>query len=156
ELDTAVDLGTHLHGSQNSRERLQLAERIGRALANVHNHGISHNDLYSKHVYVTPASGTIRFIDWQRSCRHRFVSWRLRCRDLATLNATVAEDFLSGPERSFCLAAYLQESEPRGSRRRLLLSKVMRRVTWLTKHLVQNKKIALMRRGHAPLPGQNR
>src|SRR5262249_10115353 len=47
-------------------------------------------------------------LDWQRSRHRRAVSWRLRCRDLAVLDATLHEALASDPLRLRCLRAYVR------------------------------------------------
>jgi tRNA A-37 threonylcarbamoyl transferase component Bud32 len=91
-------------------ERLRFARRLGEALAALHNAGFDHPDLYSKHLLVNPEDETISFLDWQRSCRRRWVTWRRRCRDLAALEATLAPELTSVRERRACLRTYCRQS----------------------------------------------
>src|SRR5438128_12125803 len=88
--------------------RRLLARRIGCVLAEMHDAGFRHGDLYSKHVHANLARQTIHFLDWQRAQRRRRLSWVCRLHDLAALDATLNDDLASPRERLICLAAYLK------------------------------------------------
>src|SRR5438128_2067931 len=93
--------------------RRSLARRLGRLLASVHDAGFWHADLYSKHVHVHPTQGTIHFLDWQRAqCRRRLGCQR-RLSDLASLDATLADELATPRERLACLRAYLRACQAR-------------------------------------------
>jgi tRNA A-37 threonylcarbamoyl transferase component Bud32 len=114
-LIRAIDSATELRDfSQENldapeRRRRKFAQRLGVALAQFHNAGFNHPDLYSKHVLITQEGRGIYFLDWQRSTRRPFLGWRQRCHDLAALDATIAEQLASMPERVACLRAYLRK-----------------------------------------------
>ena len=76
----------------------------------MHDAGFDHPDLYSKHVLVSSLDGRISFLDWQRSHVRRFVDWKSRWRDLAALDATLAEELATPRERLACLCAYLRST----------------------------------------------
>src|SRR5262249_28265580 len=101
ELTEAKDLRVFLqdHGQAPPIRRRRFAGKLGEALAQLHNAGFDHPDLYSKHVLVNADDETISFLDWQRSRRRRRVAWRHRCRDLAALEATLPGDLASVRER---------------------------------------------------------
>ncbi len=90
-------------------ERMALAEKLGRELARMHAAGFCHRDLYSKHVLVgrNEKGWTFCFLDWQRGKHVRRVNWLARLRDLATLDASLADDLASRRERLLCWQAYL-------------------------------------------------
>src|SRR5262249_37384636 len=67
--------------------------------------GFQHGDLDAKHVFVSADGASVYFLDWQRS-RRGVVSPRQRIRDLAALDATLAEKLASEQERLACLEAY--------------------------------------------------
>ena len=97
----------------SARGRRRLAVRLGEELARIHAAGFDHPDLYSKHVLVGPELGGglgFYFLDWQRSRRRRRVSWAIRCRDLAALDATLAEDLATSRDRLAFLQAYLRRA----------------------------------------------
>jgi len=104
------DLNRFLYDHQDLPGGLRgrLAETLGTALAQLHDAGIDHADLFGKHVLIDPHSERICFLDWQRARRHTFVPWSLRCADLAALNATLAENLCCPRERLHCLLAYLR------------------------------------------------
>jgi tRNA A-37 threonylcarbamoyl transferase component Bud32 len=93
------------------RDRRDFARRLGVALACLHNAGFEHPDLYSKHVLVNrnppPGRQAVCFLDWQRSRRCAHVGWATRWRDLAALDATLADELASPRLRLRALHAYL-------------------------------------------------
>jgi tRNA A-37 threonylcarbamoyl transferase component Bud32 len=117
-LTDAVELRWFLYHSRNQSLRRDLARRLGIALACMHNAGFNHGDLYSKHIFVSNDGSRVQFLDWQRSRRGQ-VAERQRIRDLAALDATLAEVLASVRERLACLRAYLnahKETVPLSSR----------------------------------------
>ena len=110
-IESATELRDFSHENLEApeRRRRKFAQRLGVALAQFHNAGFNHPDLYSKHVLVTQEGRGIYFLDWQRSSRRRFLPWRHRWHDLAALDATLAEQLASMPERVICLRAYLRK-----------------------------------------------
>jgi tRNA A-37 threonylcarbamoyl transferase component Bud32 len=118
-LPGTVDLRQYLRDRAGSApaERYHFARRLGASLADIHAAGFDHPDLYAKHILVAPATGQCYLLDWQRSRHHRRVGWRRRCRDLAALDATLAEEFATERERLACLRGYLEASAPPTARR---------------------------------------
>jgi tRNA A-37 threonylcarbamoyl transferase component Bud32 len=99
----------------SGRLRRRVAVGLGKALARLHAAGFDHPDLYSKHVFVSQGTDEgfrFHFLDWQRSRRRRQVNWAIRHRDLATLDATLAEELASARDRLACLRAYLRGAGP--------------------------------------------
>jgi tRNA A-37 threonylcarbamoyl transferase component Bud32 len=106
-VEGVVDLRTFLkEHCHTPRQRRDFARRLGVALARLHA-GFRHPDLYAKHVLVRPADGTIHFLDWLRARCGR-PGLDSCCRDLAALDATLAEHLASPRERLTCLHAYLR------------------------------------------------
>ncbi len=90
--------------------RRRLAVQLGEEVARIHDAGFDHPDLYSKHIRVAnQPDGDVRFyfLDWQRSRQRARVRWAIRCRDLAALDATLAEDLATSRDRLAFLHAYL-------------------------------------------------
>jgi tRNA A-37 threonylcarbamoyl transferase component Bud32 len=148
-LTQAVELRQHLQGMNQTGERRRLARRLGAALARMHEAGFDHPDLYSKHVFVSADGHDFHFLDWQRSRLGRMNN-RRRVRDLAALNATMAEELAGSRERLACLTAYItaacgsasaevSASEKRQARdfRRFLFSAVRRE----TERLLHKRRI---------------
>jgi tRNA A-37 threonylcarbamoyl transferase component Bud32 len=110
ELSDAVDLRHFLgqRGQASPRQRRRFAHALGEALARLHAAGFAHADLYSKHVLVDPTCETIHVLDWQRALRAVRIGWCRRCRDLAALDATLADELATPRERLVCLLAYLR------------------------------------------------
>jgi heptose I phosphotransferase len=107
-IDNGVDLACYLRGQLTTDHRCRLARDLGAAIARIHEAGLVHPDLYAKHILISPADGRVYFLDWQRSQRIRLVPWRRRCRDLAALHATVADEIARPRERLLCLLAYMR------------------------------------------------
>ncbi len=115
DLRTLLLAGRTCDGTPDDRRlraRLtsRLAVALGRELAHLHDAGFDHPDLFAKHILAGPAADTFRFciLDWQRSRYRRQVSWQLRCRDLAVLDATLLDALASDRLRLRCLRAYWQ------------------------------------------------
>jgi tRNA A-37 threonylcarbamoyl transferase component Bud32 len=117
-LPGAVDLRQYLHDQRGAPpgRRYRFAADLGAAVARAHAAGFDHPDLYAKHVLVDAATGRCSFLDWQRSRRRPRVGWRTRVRDLAALDATLAEDRATVRERLAFLRSYLGERRADASR----------------------------------------
>lgn len=89
--------------------RRRFSRRLGQTLARLHERGFAHGDLYAKHVLVEHETQHVAFIDWQRAVEKREVNWAERIRDLAALDATLAQAWVSDRERCLCLRVYLRE-----------------------------------------------
>jgi tRNA A-37 threonylcarbamoyl transferase component Bud32 len=109
-LPGAVELRHFLSDRRLSpRQRRAVAGRLGRALAACHAAGFTHPDLYAKHILVRQdETGAIAFafLDWMRAARRRRLSAARCCRDLAALDATLADELATARERLLCLRAY--------------------------------------------------
>jgi tRNA A-37 threonylcarbamoyl transferase component Bud32 len=104
-IGEAIDLRTYLRDNRSS-DRHQFVHKLGQTIANLHNAGFDHPDLYSKHILVD-SQEKIHVLDWQRS-RRRPIGWRQRWSDLAALSATLSDEVMHRTERAFCLRAYLR------------------------------------------------
>ncbi len=107
-MPETVDLRQFLQDSRgvSPREQYRFARRLGTTLAAIHEAGFDHPDLYAKHVLVAPATGQCYFLDWQRSRRRR-ITRQLRARNLAALDATLADAVVTFRVRLACLRGYL-------------------------------------------------
>lgn len=92
---------------ESPRRRL-VAVALGQYLARLHAAGFDHPDLYTKHVLIGSDPFRIVLLDWQRSQHRDSVPWSDRLRDLAALDATLADELVSPRERLRCLDAYLR------------------------------------------------
>jgi tRNA A-37 threonylcarbamoyl transferase component Bud32 len=108
EVPDAMELRSFLEQHAEPEIRRRLAWKLGRELARIHTAGIDHPDLFSKHVLVQAETIRLWFLDWQRSRKRRSLSWSRRCRDLAALDATLAENLATDRERFLCLCSYLR------------------------------------------------
>jgi heptose I phosphotransferase len=135
EIADAVDLRTFLRDHGDAACRRRMARRLGALLAQVHRAGFDQPDLYAKHVLVRPSDETIFLLDWQRSRRRLKVHRRSRMRNLAALNATLADDVADMRDRLACLQAYLGTAATRDNLRRACRS-------------IQHQTTRLLRRRH--------
>jgi tRNA A-37 threonylcarbamoyl transferase component Bud32 len=112
EEERCQDLRQALGQIKSPAARRNLARQLGAALARMHRAGFMHPDLYSKHVLVrqnpTPGCHSICILDWQRVQRRTAMGWARRWRNLAALDATVADELASPHERLLVLNAYLR------------------------------------------------
>jgi tRNA A-37 threonylcarbamoyl transferase component Bud32 len=157
DLQDCIDLRAYLWktSEKSRREQHLFAKSLGRLLARLHDAGFSHGDLYSKHVYVDPQSRTIHIIDWQRAGRRRIVPWRMRCRDLVTLAATLDKALAEPRWRLACLAAYLRATKAFRSGRRISLAVIARRVVRRETKLLRRRRIWEMQQVAPASPKQN-
>jgi tRNA A-37 threonylcarbamoyl transferase component Bud32 len=158
DLPGAVDLRQHLRDQRGAApgQRYRFATDLGAAVARAHEAGFDHPDLYAKHVLVDPATGRCSFLDWQRSRWRPRVGWRTRVRDLAALDATLAEELATARERLAFLRGYLGErrglsppSSPPGQARRLA-----RAVRDRAAHLLRHGHVHKERTSPPPVVGQ--
>ena len=86
----------------NLRQRRAVLFRLVRAVANLHDAGLHHRDLYLNHVYVDPTSAAPQptVIDWERHGSHRGATGRFVVKDLAALLASARD---VGVHRTDCL-----------------------------------------------------
>jgi len=106
------ELRAVLAAEKEPRRRRRLARQLGAALARLHQAGFHHLDLYAQHLFLDCNNGPIRFLDWQRACLRRKLSWRERCRGLAALHATLDTPLATAEERLLCLRAYWRNCSP--------------------------------------------
>jgi tRNA A-37 threonylcarbamoyl transferase component Bud32 len=144
-----TDLRTFL--AQPHVERRRLAAALGRTLADMHRAGFDHPDLFAKHVLAGTDCHGLRFcfLDWQRSRRCRYVRWRRRYRDLAALDASLAESLASDRLRLICLRAYLGtlvEAPP--------LARAATAIRRLSEPLQRRRKIRDLRQAALPIAQQ--
>ena len=144
-----VELRTYLQ--EHPLERMALAEALGRELASMHAAGFQHRDLYSKHVLIgrTEQGWRFCFLDWQRGRQRRRLSWLQRLRDLATLDATLADILAGRRERLLCWRTYL------AAQARLVVrpNRHLRQLCRLSARLQRKRRIRELRQ--VPLtPGQ--
>jgi tRNA A-37 threonylcarbamoyl transferase component Bud32 len=86
--------------------RARLAVALGRELARMHDAGFDHPDLFAKHILADTTANQFCIIDWQRGRYRRRVSWQVRTRDLAVLDATLHAALAGDRLRFCCLRAY--------------------------------------------------
>jgi len=108
-----IELRTLLASIHSDEERGTLAAALGAELARLHDAGFDHPDLFTKHILVSRHGKSIGFciLDWARSRRQGAVSWALRCRDLAALDATLHPALAGDRLRLRCLRAYVKATK---------------------------------------------
>src|SRR6516225_4610178 len=144
-LDNIVDLRVYLRQiAGQSAERRATFQELGNSVARIHAQGFLHGDLYSKHVLIRPADGSIHFLDWQRSQVGSRRSQRHRLNDLAALNATIAEHLASPRERLACFRSYLRSLQTM-MELRCDYRKALRTILAETSRLLTRRRIREMR-----------
>jgi len=103
-LDSAVSLPEALQDGG------VCPQRLGEALAELHNEGFDHPDLYAGHVFVDRETQQISFIDWQRARHGSSLSPVQRWRSLAALHATLPDGGVALEWRLNCLTSYLEHA----------------------------------------------
>lgn len=107
ELAGATELRAYLDEFRLSdAERKGLADRIGRALAELHEAGFGTPELAAKHLFLRPDVMAVSLIDWQSAPKARPVRFEDRQRWLGQLHATLADELASPADRLRVLAAY--------------------------------------------------
>jgi tRNA A-37 threonylcarbamoyl transferase component Bud32 len=130
-------------------KRRRFAMQLGHALARIHQAGFYHRDLYSKHVLIrmdaASESDRFVFVDWQRSQLGRRLAWSCRRRDLAALDATLADGLASPRDRLACLAAYCDYCKREEWVAVPTLRRALRAIRALSRRLQRRQRIAGMR-----------
>ena len=103
-----VDLRVFLRNLQSLDARKQFLSELGKKVAKIHCAGFDHPDLFSKHIIVNTRNHEVVFLDWQRSRRWQEVPRTRRLRELAALQATLAEDLITFPERFLVFQSYFE------------------------------------------------
>lgn len=132
-LDGFTPLDELIAGLTGEARSLAL-ETIAVEVARMHARGLTHPDLYARHVYLDVTRTRCAFLDVQRTRAHRRLTLHQRARDLAALEVSLAWDLVSCPERTRFLARYDRASvDDAGSRQlgrrelRDLVDKLVRR-----------------------------
>ena len=135
----AVDLRTCLANLSSMTERIRLARSLGKSLAELHQNGWCHGDLYSKHVLVHDSTYFV-FLDWQRAVKVK--SGSERCwTDLATLQATVSPKLLCRHSRWAMFSAYAKSMGYSDSQMRRAVHTILEQ----SQHLLKKRRIRELR-----------
>jgi hypothetical protein len=155
DLDKSLDLRRYLQaqGDASHSGRRSMAQRLGTTLAQLHDAGFHHLDLYAKHVLVDPRDASIHILDWQRARRRRFVGWPARWHDLATLHATLAGDLAGPRDRLACLHAYLRTTLAGPPPRHFRLA-AARWIDNLARRLLRRRTVREQRQSQSPIGSQ--
>ena len=107
ELVGAVELREFLAEKPlSAADRCWLAEKAGRALAELHEAGFSTPELAAKHLFIHPDTLAVTLLDWQSAPLPRPLTSAERVRQLANLTASLAENLAGPRERLRFLWAY--------------------------------------------------
>lgn len=156
KLNQTIDLRSWAANSlDHNNERRTFARALGRKLAQMHNAGFDHPDLYAKHVLVNELTGAFHFLDWQRSSRPRRVGWKQRFRDLAALHATLPKEAFLPRDRLACLFAYIGEARSDCGQPIPRLSLATSRVKRIAAHLMTRRHVHQPRQVAGGQPAQN-
>ena len=160
EVDGCQELRQLLVQATSTKKRRAVAHQLGAALARLHAEGFDHPDLYSKHVLISQKPRSCRlaicFLDWQRVRRRPVVSWRTRLRDLAALDATLADELASPRQRLLALRTYLRAIRTLKDRRAgVTLSAVAHEIRRRSLRLLERRRIREMRQPPLAVGTQN-
>jgi tRNA A-37 threonylcarbamoyl transferase component Bud32 len=146
---TMMELRDVLRTVKSDDERGRIASALGQELAKMHDAGFDHPDLFAKHILVGRDQGTVRFciLDWQRGRRRRAVPWRVRCRDLAMLDATLHLDLADDRLRMRLLSAYRRAVARRDAPP---LRRLVRQIRRMSETLSQKNRVREI--GGLPIP----
>lgn len=107
ELAGATDLRTYLDEFRLAdTDRRLLAEKVGRAVAELHEAGFGTPELAAKHLFLRPDVMAVSLIDWQSAPRPGPVRFEDRFRWLGQLHATFADELVTPADRRRMLWAY--------------------------------------------------
>jgi hypothetical protein len=160
EVDGCQDLRQVLGQATTTKKRRAVARRLGVALARLHGEGFEHPDLYSKHVLVSQQPRLRRlaicFLDWQRVRRRPVVTWKIRLRDLAALDATLADDLATPRQRLLVLRTYLRAIRtPKHRWAGLTLTAIAHEIRRRSLRLLERRRIREMRQPPLAVGTQN-
>jgi len=102
-----------LSGLSDSGRRRRLISSLAVFVRRMHNAGLTHADLFAKHLFVEESrvgTWSVAVIDLQRAERRSSLSRRRRGRDLAALLVSLPPDVTTPRERLTFLLEYLQKS----------------------------------------------
>ena len=109
ELAGSIELRDMLaDGDLQSAERRQIAMRLGRAIAEIHEAGFATPDLSAKHAFVRKGTFAPTIIDWPSAIPRSKIEPYDRLKSLALLSATVADTLASPRDRLRFLHSYLR------------------------------------------------
>jgi Lipopolysaccharide kinase (Kdo/WaaP) family len=111
DLTDHTDLRTALKDPRLTADgRKKLADRVGRAVGDLHAAGFAPPDLSAKHVFVDRLYSRVTVIDWQSSPHAGPVRLDRRVHSFALLHVTVADSLASANDRMRVVKAYLEHS----------------------------------------------
>ncbi|HMP01440.1 MAG TPA: lipopolysaccharide kinase InaA family protein [Gemmatales bacterium] len=143
-LPHCIDLPTFLRSGPTSARRWQVLKRLGARIADLHDAGFDHPDLYAKHIFIDERTGDVGFVDFQRTCRHPWgVAWSKRWRDLAALHASLDDTAVTPTERLGVLVAYLKRND--AIRCRPLALRGLLAISRRAEQLLRRRKVRALR-----------
>ncbi len=109
ELAGSIELRDMLADSDlQSAERRQIAVRLGRAIAEIHEAGFATPDLSAKHAFVRKGTFAPTIIDWPSAIPRAKIEPYDRLKSLALLSATISDVLASPRDRLRFLHSYLR------------------------------------------------
>jgi tRNA A-37 threonylcarbamoyl transferase component Bud32 len=105
-----VDLPHYLAFRPSRADRHCVLRHLGHAVADLHNAGFTHPDLYAKHIFIHRPTLHVSFVDFQRTRCLARIAPNIRYRELARLDASLHPGAVPFTERLTFLHAYLHRS----------------------------------------------
>jgi tRNA A-37 threonylcarbamoyl transferase component Bud32 len=90
-----IESRTFLRQTHEMMLTIDLAKHLGNKLAEIHNAGFSHPDLYAKHLLIDLKTWEFTILDWQRSKLPHSLTISERTDTLAALDATLSDSLVS-------------------------------------------------------------
>ena len=150
-LADSVDLPTWLAFQPSMEERHTVFRHLGHAVADLHEAGFTHPDLYAKHVFIHRPTLQVSFVDYQRTRHVKQLSLHTRGLELARLDATLHPGAVPFKERLTVLHAYLHRAY--GHVHPLQVREMEAIISKETSRLLKRKRIQSMYAETAQLSG---
>jgi tRNA A-37 threonylcarbamoyl transferase component Bud32 len=121
-----------LREDRDQVQRRRVFDALAREIRRMHDAGLATPDLFTRHIFLEAAGvdPAFCFIDMARMDRGRKISDRMRARDLAALNVTGPQRFVSAKERVRFLRLYTGKTD----------RALAKRVAIRTGHLLKRRK----------------
>lgn len=129
-------------------EKKELIYKLAQLIRKLHNNNLFHKDFYTGHIFVKILNGTtgggygLYIIDVQRLQRHWLFSAHWRIKDLASLNFSSAEEWISRSDRARFLKYYFAAEDISGKKgfvRKIL--KKTKQIAGHTEKLLKRRKV---------------
>lgn len=132
---------SYCSGKLNSAEIIQkrmLIKELAHLASKLHDNNLFHKDFYSGHIFLKRKDNAfnLKLIDLQRLCSHNIGTDHWRVKDLASLNFSCPDEYISSADRLRFLKHYLGEDRFRKYKKKYFY-KVKDKTEKIEKHTVK-------------------